>query len=390
MSEPTTGVVQGSEAVFPKAEFERRMAAAREAAAARGIDVLVVTGPENIFYLTGQQTPGYYTFQAFLLPVESEPLFLLRQLERLNCLANSFIERAETYQDNQMPSEALVGLLSNLGWLSRRIAIEKRGWFLPITFYDQLRDRIERIEDGSGVVEALRMVKSPAEIEAIERAASYADAGIAAGLAQVSDGHSENHVVAAVMQAAIGSGSEYMGMEPLVSSGPRGGIPHATWRRRIMQAGDGAFLEMAGCHNRYHAALMRSAWLGAPPPEARRMMDACLEGLDAALAALKPGATCEAVHNACQTVIDRCGYTENYRKRTGYSIGTSFAPDWGEGNVLSLFTGVHEEIRPGMTFHIPPALRIYGRFTVGVSETVVVTQDGCRTLSRLPRDLVEV
>ena len=120
------------------------------------------------------------------------------------------------------------------------------------------------------------------------------------------------------------------------------------------------------------------------------MMDCCLEGLDAALTALKPGATCEDVHLACQRIVDRDGFTDAYRKRTGYSVGISFAPDWGEGNVLSLFTGVTTEIVPGMCFHLPPALRRYGEFTVGVSEVVIVTETGNRTLSTIQRDLTIV
>jgi Xaa-Pro dipeptidase len=385
-----SGVTQGAEAVFTEDEFDRRIAAARDVAAARGIDVLVLTGPENIFYLTGHQTPGYYTFQCLLLPVEGEPLFLIRQLEALNCRANSFIERIETYQDDQQPSEALVTMLRRLGWVEKGVAIEKKGWFLPIAFYEQLRAAMGEVGEASGVVEGLRMVKSGREIDMIEHAAACTDAGLEAGLAATAEGASENDLVAAMMAASIRAGSEYMGMDPLVSSGPRGGIPHATWRRRRIDGGDGVFLEMAGCYNRYHAGLMRTAWIGRTPDEARRMMDACLEGLEAALSALKPGATCEDVHGACQAVIDRYGYTDNYRKRTGYSTGISFAPDWGEGNIVSLFTGVDTEVKPGMAFHIPPALRIYGRFTVGVSETAVVTETGCRTLSRVARDLVEV
>jgi Xaa-Pro dipeptidase len=93
---------------------------------------------------------------------------------------------------------------------------------------------------------------------------------------------------------------------------------------------------------------------------------------------------------ACQRVIDAAGYADNFRKRLGYSVGISFAPDWGEGAILSLNTGVKTELRPGMTFHLPPALRIYGRFTVGVSETIVVTDTGYRALGTVKRDLLEV
>jgi Xaa-Pro dipeptidase len=147
------------------------------------------------------------------------------------------------------------------------------------------------------------------------------------------------------------------------------------------------FLEMAGCHDRYHAALMRCAWLGAMPQLAVDMEKTCQEGLAAAIAAIRPGAACEAPHNACQQVIDRAGYTENFRKRAGYSIGIAFAPDWGEGGILSLYTGVTTELKPGMTFHIPVALRVFGQFTVGVSETVVVTETGSRALSTIDRPI---
>jgi Xaa-Pro dipeptidase len=95
------------------------------------------------------------------------------------------------------------------------------------------------------------------------------------------------------------------------------------------------------------------------------------------------------VHEAVQAVIDRHGHTAGYRKRTGYSIGISFAPDWGEGNILSLYRGVDVALEPGMVFHVPITLREYARFTVAVSETVVVTAGEPETLSTIPRALVE-
>ena len=80
------------------------------------------------------------------------------------------------------------------------------------------------------------------------------------------------------------------------------------------------------------------------------------------------------MHNACQAVIDRDGFTGSYRKRTGYSIGISFAPDWGEGNILGLYHDIDVPLEPGMVFHVPVALREWGKFTVAVSETVAGDQ----------------
>jgi Xaa-Pro dipeptidase len=384
------GVRQGSESAFPKAEYDGRIARARTLLAEAGIDVMVVTGPENIFYLTGQQTPGYYTFQALILPVDGEPAFVVRQLEYFNFIANTFIANAEVYQDGDQPVNFLVNVIKARGWASKRIAIDKRGWFLPVATYEALQDRLGTLQDGAGIIEQLRIVKSAAELEKIAAAASYVEAGMRAGLAAVKLGASENDLVSAMVGTAIASGSEYVGMEPLVSVGRRSGVPHGTWRRGRIGANEPAFLEMAASHDRYHAALMRCAWLGEMSQQAIDMEKTCREGLGAALEAIRPGAPCEAPHLACQRVIDRAGYTENFKKRVGYSIGIAFAPDWGEGGVLSLYTGVTTELQPGMTFHLPVALRVFGQFTVGVSETVAVTETGCRPFSALNRPVLRV
>lgn len=386
----TAGVVQGQESAFPKAEYEARQAGARARLAKAGLDALVITGPENIFYLTGQQTPGYYTFQALILPAEGDPVFVIRQLEYFNFIANTFIPDAEVYQDAEDPIAALMRVLDRMGLKGRRVAIDKRGWFLPIAVYETMLDALGAIEDGAGIVEAGRAVKSPAEVEKLRKAASYVDAGMTAGLAAVKAGASDNDLVAAMLQASIAAGSEYMGMEPLVSTAHRTGIPHGTWRRTPLSSNDPAFLEMAAVHDRYHAALMRSAWVGPVPQVAQDMMKVCQEALSVALDEIRPGVTCEVPHLACQKVIDKAGYTDNFRKRLGYSTGISFAPDWGEGSILSLNAGVTTELQPGMAFHLPPALRIYGQFTVGVSETIVITETGYEQLGSVSRDLLQV
>jgi Xaa-Pro dipeptidase len=353
--------------------------------AARGLDAAIFTGPENIFYLTGQQTPGYYTFQCLILPLDGEPLFLLRQLELTNFLRNTFIRNYETYGDGVTPAGLIVEVLQRQGLATKRVAIEKGGWFLPISFYEALQAALPKVEDATGIVETLRRVKSAAEIAALEESGRQADAGIAAGLAALRVGATENDIVAEMMRAAISAGAEYMGMEPLVSSGPRSGVPHATWRRRKLEAGDALFLEMSGCHNRYHTGLMRTGWIGEPPKLARQLEAVVQDAVSAVLEMVKPGVTCAEAHRAAQRVIDAAGMTERYRKRTAYSLGIAFAPDWGEWQVLSFFDGIEVPLEPGMCFHIPVALREYGVFTVGLSESIVITETGCRMLGSVPR-----
>jgi Xaa-Pro dipeptidase len=384
-----TAVPSGSEAAFPRDELDRRVAALQGRLAARGLDLFLTSGPENVFYLSGQQTPGYYTFQCLAVPVTGRPFHVLRGLEALNARANTYLDDIAGYPDGANPAEALAEALRQRGFAGKRVAIDQNAWFLSVNLYNRLVAEVGPLLDGSGLVEELRRVKSPRELERIRKAAGANDAGMRAGLAAVRAGTSENDVAAAIMQAAITAGSEYVGMEPFVTSGPRSGIPHTTWRRRRIERGDVVILETSACYDRYHAALYRTVAVGAIPERARQMYAVCQEGLGAALAELRPGRTCADVHDAVQAVVDRHGQTAGYRKRTGYSIGISFAPDWGEGNILSLYRGVDVTLEPGMVFHVPITLREYARFTVAVSETVVVTPQGAETLSALGRELVE-
>ena len=381
-------IPQGAEAAFERPEYDRRLGALRNQMEARGFDLLLTSGPENIFYLTGQQTPGYYMFQCLAIPLNGEPFLVLRGLEAMNAKLKSVLNDIEGYADDVHPAVALAQALKRRGWAGKRIAIDRNSWFLTVNLFDRIAQECGALLDGSFLIEPLRRVKSPAELDQIERAGVANDAGMQAGLNATRAGVSENEVAADILAAAVRAGSEYLGMDPFVTSGARSGSPHTTWRRKTIETGDVVALETCACYNRYHAALFRTVAVGKIPQLAEDMYKVCLEGLDAAITKLTPNYTCADAHNACQAVIDKYGFTENYRKRTGYSLGISFSPDWGEGNILGLFHDIKIPLQPGMVFHVPVALRDFGQFTVAVSETVMVTNGTAKTLSKISRDLV--
>jgi len=383
------GIRQGSESAFPRAEYDQRVARARKLLAAAGIDVMVVTGPENIYYLTGQQTPGYYTFQSLCVPVTGEPFHVLRALEAPNAKINTFVTDITGYADDENPAAVLAAAIRKRGWQGKRVAIDQNGWFLTVNLYSRLVAECGPLLDCAGIVEPLRRTKSKLETEQMEKAGLANDAGMRAGLAVTKPGATENDIASAIMAASIKAGGEYVGMEPFVTSGPRSGIPHTTWRRRVIQSGDVTVLETAACYNRYHAASFRTVACGKVPQLAVDMYKVCAQGLETAIDKLRVGNTCADVHNAVQAVIDKHGFTAGYRKRTGYSMGISFAPDWGEGNILSLFRGVDVPLEPGMVFHVPITLREYNKWTVAVSETIMVTETGPKAFSTISRELVQ-
>jgi Xaa-Pro dipeptidase len=204
--------------------------------AAKGFDLFLTSGPENIFYLSGQQTPGYYTFQCLCIPQSGEPFHVLRGLEAMNARLNTLLTDIEGYADDAHPAAALAASLKRRGWLGKRVAIDRNSWFLTVNIYERLVAEFGSLLDGSGLVEPLRRVKSRLEIEQMEKSATANDAGMQSGLDAVRAGVSENDVAAAIMNAAIKAGSEYLGMDPFVTSGPRSGAHDR--ERRSGRVGD--------------------------------------------------------------------------------------------------------------------------------------------------------
>lgn len=383
-------VVEAKDLAFPVEEFQRRLKGVQTGMAARGLEALLVFGPENIFYLTGYETIGYSAFQLAVVTAGGEPRLLVRELERGAARRMNWASgEPATIQDGQDPIDAVVEMLKGLGLSTARVGIDRNSWFLSVNNYLALLGRLPALQgvDGSGIVEATRRIKSSLEIDCVRQAARYTEAGMRAGIDATSEGVTDNHVAAAASAAIFGAGSEYMSIAPIVTTGYRSGIAHTTFARRRIEKGDAILLEMGAVHKRYAGPLMRSAVVGPPSDLVRRMYDACSRALDAAIAAIRPGVTAGSCHAACQRVIDEAGFEPNFRKRLGYSVGVGFAPDWGEGHILHLSKDDPTVLEPGMVFHMPPALREYSVAGVGCSETVVVTESGVDVITNFPREL---
>jgi Xaa-Pro dipeptidase len=375
--------------IFPQQEFERRVTAVQRGMQARGLDALLLFSPEHIFYLTGYQTFGYFTYLASIVPQRGEPILILRYLESYLAKVYSWVRHVETWDDHQDPVAVTVRVLQarDLGG-PRRLGTEDR--VLPY----EIRYRLARalpeatFEDGTALVEQVRIRKSPEELAYMRQAADYTAAGMAAGIRECTAGRTENDVAAATFAAMTRAGSEYSPHDPIVTSGWRSGIPHSTYARRRLEPADTVLLEITGTHHRYVAPLMRTAVVGQATPGVRDMARLVLEGLDAAIDAIRPGVTAGQVDDACRGIMERAGRYENFRKRTGYSVGFGFPPSWNEGHIVSLRKGETAVLEPGMVFHVPVALREYGVSTVGLSETVLVTDTGREVLTRFPRELL--
>ena len=371
---------------FDRSEYASRVQGFQKCLSELDLDVAVVTAPENICYLTGHQTPGYYTYQCLVVPQAEDPALLTRETETINGEQSTWLTHIVGYPDVADPLQRTAELVAELAGAGTRVGLEERSWFLTPAQHRQLASALSprSIHPIDSELAELRLIKSPAEIDQIRKAADITNAAVRAAALAAVPGARECDAAAAAFAAMITSGSEYVGMEPFIASGPRAGTIHASWSDRVIGKGEGVLIELAAAKGRYHAPLMHTVWTGALPEFEARMAAACQEARDETVALLTPGRTPAEAHARCREVIGAHGLLSTYRKRSGYSVGIAFAPDWGEGHILSLKETEHRPFEPGMVVHAVPTLREGGVAGFGFSGTAVITDSGPEIITSCP------
>ena len=373
---------------FPREEYDRRVALVQNAMASRGVEVLLLFAPANTCYVSGFNTVGLLNYQCLIVPVDSGPALVVRQLERVVAESTTGLSRVFSFEDHEQPEAVVRRVLDDMGLRSRRLAAEQTSGALSYQAYRRLEAVLgTEMADGSGIVESASVIKSAIELEYIRTAARISEEGMRAAYAAIAEGRAENDVAAASYHAMVKAGGEFFSLQPVVTSGEKAGIAHTNFHRRLLKRGDAVLLELGGVWNRYAGPLFRTAAVGEASQELRRMHEACVESLEAVLAAMKPGARSGDIQRAAQSVIDGYGYEPNFRKRIGYCFGVGFPPDWGQGYIMDLKHHDDRQLLPGMVFHVAPALREQGRYGAACSETVAVTDQGVEVLTDFPREL---
>lgn len=375
--------------VFTLTEYERRLSELRERMADRKLDAMLVHGPENITYLTGYQTTGYYYMQCIVVPLESEPFMVTRLLEDTSVVTRTWVEHSFPYADTEDAMGKLVVVLKERGLSHARLGYEKNAYFLRAFEQEALREGLPdaQLVDASGLVEKGRVRKSKEEIELMRRVALVTEAGMKAGLSAIRPGVSENEIAAELHRAMFAAGGEYPACSPFVASGPRCSIGHATWEGRVVRPTEYVFLESAGCIQRYHTAMMRTAFVGELTEKAREAEAILDSAVIEAMKAMKPGAEPHEVDRITREIIGGNSFGATQTTRAGYSIGIAYAPDWGEGAILSIQGEERRPLEQNMVFHLIPWIQIPGEAGIGLSETVVVTPEGGKSLFSMPRKI---
>ncbi|UJF23776.1 ectoine hydrolase [Suttonella sp. R2A3] len=374
---------------FPFAEYERRIGELRQRMADRLLDAVIISDPENLFYLTDYQTTGYSFFQALVVPLEKEPFMVTRYLEDSNVVARTWVEISRPFQDSGDAIQSLVDGLREFGLADKRVGYERNSYFFPAYQQDRMHTALPDgyLLDCFGIVEEGRACKSAVEIELMHRAATATIAGMRAGYEACMPGVTENDVAGEVSRAMFQAGGEFPAVMPYITSGPRTMIGHATWEGRELQAGEHVFLELGGCVRRYHTAMMRTVILGELSDSMYQAQETMKLALRELRHNLRPGLTVSAADKIARDIITDNQVGARLITRSGYSIGIAFPPSWDEGYIISLGQGDSRVLKPGMTFHLIPWMwGVDGDKTCGISDTVYITETGCESFFNFSED----
>ena len=368
--------------------------------AAAGLDLLVVTDPSNMGWLTGYDGWSFYVHQAVLIGPEGDPLWWGRQMDAAGAMRTVFMGDAyihgydDTYVQNpaKHPMEDLSRLIAAQGWAGLRIGVEMDNYYFTAAAYASLlaNNPQATFADCTGLVNWQRAVKSDTELLYMRRAAKIVSA-MHARIAEVAKpGVPKNKIIAEIYHTGItgaeGQWGDYPAIVPMAPSGLDATAPHLTWDDTPMRPGESTFFEIAGAHRRYQCPQSRTVFLGKPPQKYLDAERAVADATQAALEQAKPGNLCEDIANAFNTMLGKHGFIKD--SRCGYAIGISYPPDWGE-RTMSFRAGDRSVLQAGMTFHFMPALWLDDG-GIEITEPIVVTENGHEKLCDTPSGLTVI
>jgi Xaa-Pro dipeptidase len=356
----------------------------------RSVDLLFLAPSSDLEYLTGVErtipTFGQSEYAhgwvagAFFRP-EREPVFVLPRMMTLFDVAGDLPGELVVVNERDDGPALFAAAARGLG-STATLAVGDRVWAETVL---QLTEALapERIVTGSALVNELRRVKSPEELEVMERACGVADATIAAVAPRVRPGATMLELVEEVERALRSHGSRVPSFTTHVFTGFGEGKSSADATRTVPVAeGDVVMFDFGAVVDGYCSDFGRTVCVGEPVDDVRTAHALVLAAQEAGRAALRPGVPASEVNRACRKPIEEAGYGAAFKHRMGHGIGL----DVHERPFVS-----EEDETPleaGMTFTDEPSILVDGRFGVRTEDVVVCEPDGGRKLNRFPPDLI--
>lgn len=377
---------------FEREEYDARRDRLLMEMAAQKLDAVLLFAQESMYWLTGYDSFGYCFFQCLIVKADGTMELLTRSADLRQARHTSIIENISVWidRDNANAASDLRNHLNDLGLLGCRIGVEYDTHGLTAANGRKLDEQLAtfgEIIDTSKLVSRLRLLKSPAEIAKIRKAASLADQALDAALPLIRQGGSEADILAALQCTIFAGGGDYPANEFIIGSGADALLCRYKAGRRKLAKNDQLTLEWAGVFHHYHAAMMRTILTGKVSKRHQELYDAAREALEAAEAKLVAGKTFGDVFDAHARALEAHDLTRHRLNACGYSLGARFSPSWMD--MPMFFAGNAEPIGPDMTLFVHIIIMdSESQTAMTLGRTYLTTEEGPTPLSRHSVDLI--
>jgi len=377
---------------FTKEEFSGRKSKVVQELKKQNLDGLLMFRQESMYWLTGYDTFGYVYFQSLILTTKGDLVLLTRAPDLRQAQYTSIIKNIRIWvdKDKSNPADELKNILSDLGLEKSNLGVEYEAYGLTGRNAMRLNNSLKNfatLHDKSELVSYLRVIKSPAEIIYVKKAAKLADKAMEAAWKYAHADQNESKILAEMQSAVFNGGGDYPANEFIIGSGKNALLCRYQSEKRKLDKIDQLSIEWAGTYKHYHSAMFRTIPIGKINNKQKKMYEACVEALKACENKLKPGNKAGEVFDVHAEVFDELGYKKSRMNACGYSLGTTFAPNWMDWPML--YTGNPVVLTSGMVFFMHMILMDSdNQLAMNLGETYLLTDKGNERLGVKKIDLV--
>ena len=377
---------------FTKEEFQKRKVDVLNSMKEQNLDALLMFRQESMYWLTGYDTFGYVFFQTLILDKNGNIVLLTRapDLRQAQNTSNIRDIRIWVDKDGSNPTDDLKKILNELDLKGKKIGIEYEAYGMTGRNALRLNKSLENyceVQDESELITKLRVIKSQDEIFYIKKAAELADNALDEAWKYTKAGASEAKILAEMQRAVLEGGGDYPANEYIIGSGHNALLCRYQAEKRNLSTQDQLSIEWAGTYKHYHSAMFRTIPIGKVNPKHIKMHEACIEALTNCEKKLVPGNTVGEVFDSHAKTFDDLGYNQARMNACGYSLGSTFSPNWMDWPML--YTGNPYVIQPGNVFFMHMILMDSdNELVMNLGETYLVTENGNERLGKQKLDLV--
>lgn len=355
----------------------------RQLAAALKVEAIALVPGPNFTRALGHSFMSHERPFVLVIPAEGKPAAIVPNLELGSWEQVGFDGAVFDWRDQDGYAGAFAALAAHLPMT--RLAVE--GQVMRVFVHHALKQAMPDVEiiDAERQISGLRMIKTAADIAALEAAISLSERALHRVLEGVRVGQTEKEIESALIQALFAEGADDLAFTPIVAAGDNSARPHAHARADYkVQSGDALLFDFGGRKDGFCADITRTVFVGEVSEEGRAVYDTVLRANLAGLKVTRAGVTAHEIDDVVTGVLEASPYADRIRTKTGHGLGRDVheAPYIMRGN--------HQELPAGTVYTNEPGLYGPGLFGVRIEDDVLITEDGCRTLTTFPKELMIV